>query len=167
MLKKSAWLTFLFLLATLIASAQQSPCTQDAGFRQLDFWVGHWRVETPDGQLAGHNKIEIILDSCIVFENWTGAGVSRGKSFNYYNAKTNKWHQHWVDNFGNSLKFEGEATDGEIVYTGTSFSSDGKMVFDVLTLTKVNDDEVRQIWRQSKAGGEWKIVFDGRYLREK
>lgn len=155
----------VFFLTT--AFSQKSPCTQQEVFRQLDFWIGNWRVETPDGELAGHNKIEVILDSCIIFENWTGAGFSRGKSFNYYNTATKKWHQKWVDNFANPLEFEGEVINDKIVYTGTSHSRTGEVVFNEMTLTKISDDEVHQLWRQAKAGGDWQTVFDGRYLREK
>ena len=147
--------------------AQKSPCPDHEEFRQLDFWVGNWRVETPDGKLAGHNKIEVILDSCVIMENWTGAGVSRGKSFNYYNASTGKWHQLWIDNFANPLEFEGEVKNGKIVYTGTSYDQKGEVVFNEMTLSKVNENEVRQVWRQSKTGGRWAVVFDGKYIREK
>lgn len=147
--------------------AQQSPCQEQGEYRQLDFWVGDWRVETPAGQVAGHNRIEVILDGCVILENWEGAGASKGKSLNYYDAATKQWHQKWIDNFGRPLEFIGEVTDHSIIYRGTSTASSGNKVLNEMALTKINDDEVRQIWKQSTdEGATWTTVFDGRYLRE-
>jgi|GEM_PF-1305592 len=159
-------LSFLLLLIVLSTSnAQQKPCKQYPIFRQLDFWIGKWRVENPDGTLAGHNDIEVILDGCVIKENWTGNGPNRGKSFNYYNFQTKKWHQQWVDNFGQTLLFEGEVKDNAMHYTGTSLELSGKKVYHQLTLSKVSEVEVRQLWKQSYDQKKWTAAFDGKYIR--
>ena len=168
---KIRFIKTLFIVSVLMtpffASAQQNVCSHPV-FRQLDFWIGNWRVETPDGKLAGHNRIEGVLDSCVIMENWTGAGSSRGKSLNYYNFQTKKWNQKWIDNYASPLEFEGTIENGVASYTGTSISfQTKKKVFHKLTISKINDDEVHQVWEQSYDEKEWAVVFDGKYIREK
>jgi hypothetical protein len=63
-----------------------------------------------NGQKAGDSKISLILDSCIVLEEWTSATISQGiryagKSFNTYNSATKQWQQTWVDNVGGSNEY--------------------------------------------------------------
>ena len=145
------------------------PCENYEGFRQLDYWVGDWEVRTPNNQIAGHNSISIILDGCVIEENWTGATTSRGKSLNYYNPQTKKWHQNWVDNFGNPLNLIGEVVNDTIVYRGNTLNiQSGAQTMNEMMLAKVTTDEVHQVWRQSIDQGEtWTVVFDGQYLRQK
>src|SRR5918992_3271668 len=81
-----------------------SPCKTRPEHRQFDFWVGEWDVRNPRGQQAGTNSVQLILGDCVVFENWTGARGSSGKSFNVYNAATGKWRQTWVDNSGGMVE---------------------------------------------------------------
>lgn len=163
------WLVTVMTLLSFacILSAQQKPCEQQAEYRQLDFWIGEWRVETPDGKLAGHNKIEPILDGCVIFENWTGGGGGSGKSFNYYDLATKKWHQKWVDSYGTALEFEGTIENDKVAYTGSSVSREtSNKVYHRLTIAKVSDNEVHQLWESSEDQETWKVVFDGKYLRE-
>ena len=49
------------------------PCSAPP-YRQFDFWIGDWDVFSPDGKLAGHNRVESIEGGCGIQENWTGAG---------------------------------------------------------------------------------------------
>ena len=101
--------TILFILLSFsfqMTMAQQknpSPCTTDAVYRQFDFWIGEWDVYGPKGKKAGDSKIDLILDSCIILENWKSSGSNyAGKSFNTYNAVSKQWQQTWVDNVGGS-----------------------------------------------------------------
>src|SRR5712691_13226702 len=56
------------------------PCAKRAEKRQFDFWVGEWAVQTPDGNPAGDSSVQLILDRCVVFENWRGKKGYNGKS---------------------------------------------------------------------------------------
>jgi hypothetical protein len=84
---------FLFApsVAAFHASAQNSiPCSKPE-FRQFDFWIGKWEVFGVKGTKAGDSKITVILDSCVILEEWTSAGAQQvliytGKSFNSYNS---------------------------------------------------------------------------------
>jgi tetratricopeptide (TPR) repeat protein len=147
-----------------------TPCRYSPEFRQFDFWLGEWNVEA-NGQLAGTSSIQLILDDCVIFENWTSRGLSQGysgKSFNIYNPALKKWEQLWVDNAGGVIKFQGEFKDGELRYAGKTPQADGTTVHERLTFSKLSEDRVRQRWEQSRDGGKsWQVVFDGTYQRRK
>jgi tetratricopeptide (TPR) repeat protein len=88
------------------AEAIAHPCAHQPEYRQFDFWIGEWNVVTTQGQNpAGTSSIQLILDQCVILENWTGGGT--GKSFNHYDTRLKKWIQDWVDSQSNSVHFEG------------------------------------------------------------
>ena len=104
----------LLLLAAIphLAAAQQpAPCAGPE-HRQFDFWIGDWDVTGTRGQKAGTNRIERVLGGCVLYESWTGAGPSRGHSFNIFDPGDNKWHQTWVDNSGTLLHISGGIVNG-------------------------------------------------------
>jgi len=72
-----------------------NPCKARPEFRQFDFWVGEWMPQNAQGVTVGTSSIQLILGSCIIFENWE-TPVSAGKSFNLYDTRDGKWHQTWV-----------------------------------------------------------------------
>ena len=66
-------LAVLLLAMGTIVTAQPKPPTAPCAapeHRQFDFWVGEWRVTTPDGKHAGDNRIEKVLDGCALHESW-------------------------------------------------------------------------------------------------
>jgi hypothetical protein len=172
-LKRASLCLFLFLIASQTAAAQQkgpppSPCKSKPEYRQFDFWVGEWDVFNPQGKQAGTNSVQLILNDCVVFENWTGAGGGSGKSFNAYNRAKGKWQQTWVDSTGGVLELTGEYKDGEMRFEGESMGQGGKKLLNRLTFTKLPPDKVRQFWEQSADEGKtWTVAFDGTYVRRK
>jgi hypothetical protein len=145
-----------------------SPCKSRPEYRQFDFWVGEWDVLNPRGQQAGTNSVQLILGDCVVFENWTSARGSDGKSFNVYNAAKGKWQQTWVDGSGGVLELLGEYRDGAMRFSGETKGGDGKVRLERLTFTKLDGGRVRQFWEQSADGGKtWTVAFDGMYVRKK
>lgn len=137
--------------------------------RQFDFWVGEWRVVKPDGSPAGSSRVERILGGCVVFENWTGAGGSEGKSFNTYDPATGRWEQYWVDQSGNRLRLSGGVESGRMVLTGAHDTPDPKtkqVRRERITWTPNPDGSVRQLWEASDDGGKsWAVSFDGLYRK--
>jgi hypothetical protein len=108
-----------------LATSAQRPCSNPV-YRQFDFWIGEWEAYGVNGQKAGDSKISLILDSCIILEEWTSASVNRGlryagKSFNTYNAATKQWQQTWVDNAGGSNEYLLKFESNKIIYTSSSF----------------------------------------------
>src|SRR5687768_1001125 len=116
---------FVFLLTLLIStgrSISQVPCNADSIYRQFDFWIGEWEVFAKNGNKAGESRIELILDSCIILENWKSANPFRGlfysgKSFNSYNRNIRQWQQTWVDNAGGKTEYsEGRFEEDRMIF---------------------------------------------------
>lgn len=163
---------FIMILAVQTVSAQR-PCSRPE-FRQFDFWLGEWEVFGLKGNKAGDSRISIMLDSCVILEEWTGTPnqgfTYAGKSFNSYNAATKQWQQTWTDNTGNTTEFlRGEGSDGKIVYYADKVTGpDGKNFMRRLTFTKLSNDKVRQFGEMSNDGGTtWITEYDLEYRRKK
>lgn len=160
----------LLLCVNLFA---QKPCSKPE-FRQFDFWIGEWEAYGVKGNKAGDSKISLILDSCVILEEWTGQPnqvfTYTGKSFNSYNAATKQWQQTWTDNTGNTTEFlRGEGSNGKIVYYADKVTGPkGENFMRRLTFTKLTDDKVRQLGERSDDGGKtWTTEYDLEYRRKK
>src|SRR5690349_25148162 len=106
----------LLLLPATLAVAQQStpdhattaravPC-RTPEYRQFDFWVGEWNVQSPTGQPLGWNNVTLEQDGCLIVEHWKSSrGTETGSSFNYYDTRDSKWHQLYIANNGNAGAF--------------------------------------------------------------
>ena len=162
-------------IPVLDANAQKTPCTTDAIYRQFDFWIGDWEVFRVDGKKAGDSKIELILDSCIIFENWTSASVLNGlryagKSFNTYNSITKQWQQTWVDNMGGTVEFlEGHYEDNKMIFKTKPFPlNKDTIAVRRLTFYNLGKDKVRQYSEISKDDNKtWAKEYDLEYRRKK
>ncbi len=164
----------LFVLAFNTVAAQQQlpkPCSADPVYRQFDFWIGDWDVYALNGKKAGESKIELILDSCIILENWKSAGSNyAGKSFNTYNAQTKQWQQTWVDNVGGSTEYlQGKFENNKMVFLTTSFPfSKDSMAIRRLTFYNQSREKVRQHGEITKNNGNsWVTEYDLEYRRKK
>lgn len=152
----------------------QSPCN-GASYRQFDFWIGEWEAFGTNGKKAGDSKISLILDSCIIFEEWTSATINKGiryagKSFNTYNAATKQWQQTWVDNAGGSNEYlQGKFENNKIIYTTSPFPfRNDTMAIRKMTFTNLGPDKLRQHGEISKDNGAtWSTEYDLEYRRRK
>jgi hypothetical protein len=145
------------------------PCATSAEAHQLDFWLGDWDVSV-GGIRAGQSHVEKILNDCVVFENWTGAGGYVGKSFNLYDAQKKRWQQTWVDGVGGITEYFGEWRDGALRYEAKGSIPAGQKdpVDQTMTFFKLEDGRVRQFIQQTADGGKtWSVVFDGFYAKRK
>ncbi|HEU4400636.1 MAG TPA: hypothetical protein VFT43_00895 [Candidatus Polarisedimenticolia bacterium] len=157
----------LTLLLPATAGGPPTPCRSPA-HRQFDFWLGDWEVRTPDGAVAGTNRITGIQGGCGLLENWAGASGMTGTSLNTYDAARGLWHQTWVDSRGSLLLLDGAFEAGKMVLSGTTRSPQGKTVTDRITWEPTSAGAVRQLWEQSEDGGKsWTVAFDGRYTRRR
>ena len=166
------------MIAVLLALALQQapppkppqlpPCDSRPQARQFDFWVGEWDVVV-QGKPAGTNRIEKMLNGCVIQENWTGAGGGEGKSWNWHDIGDGKWHQLWLASQGTpALHLSGGFANGIMKYEGTSIGPGNATIMNRLQFFKLPDDKVRQFWEQSSDGGKtWTTVFDGEYRRKK
>lgn len=134
--------------------------------RAFDFWLGEWNVRTPDGKLAGVNRITREYDGCVLRERYdTGRGYS-GESLNIYDAGRKTWHQSWVDTSGTLLLLEGGLRNGSMVLEGQTVGSDALVTKHRITWTPIGAGTVRQLWESTNAAGEWSVAFDGTYVRK-
>ena len=160
------------ILLPIFAIAQNtgSPCTQDPMYRQFDFWIGSWEVYGKNGKKAGDSRIDLILDSCIVLENWTSAnGNYAGKSFNSFNARTGQWQQNWVDNKGGSIEYVkgGIQNSVMIFYTAPFNFKKDTVATRRLSFHSLTNNKVRQHSEISKDGEKsWVTEYDLEYRRK-
>ena len=172
---KKGLLLILTLIMAFYMKAQKTPCTADPVYRQFDFWIGEWDVYAKNGKKAGDSKIDLILDSCIILENWKSASVSQGvyyagKSFNTYNSTSKQWQQTWVDNVGGSTEFlEGHFENNKMTFQTKPFQfSKDTMAVRRLTFYNLDVNRVRQHGEISKDGGRtWSTEYDLEYRRKK
>lgn len=166
MLKRSKFLIagsiIIASLMTLSTQAKESPCMNEPE-HAFDFWIGHWQVHTPEGKLAGINRIDAEYDGCVLHERYQTNHGYRGESLNIYDRGRKKWHQTWVDNTGLLLVLEGGLVEGNMVLEGEVVDKDGKITRHRITWSKNADSSVRQHWQTLNAQNEWHTEFDGRY----
>jgi hypothetical protein len=156
------------------AVAQKTPCSGNPLYRQFDFWVGEWDAYALNGKKAGDSRITLILDSCIILEEWTSTAATKGltysgKSFNTYNATTNQWQQTWVDNVGGSTEYlEGKLDNNKMIFRTRPFAfSKDTMAIRKLTFFNLGLDRVRQLGEISKNNGStWTTEYDLEYRRK-
>ena len=167
--------TIIFLLLfSQFANAQQLPCSSPE-YRKFDFWIGEWEAFAKDGSKAGDSKISVILDSCIILEEWTSASIQKGlryagKSFNTYNASLGQWQQTWVDNTGATISYilGKSETNGIVFKTRYFYVSKDSVIIRRLSFYKISSDRVRQLGEISKDGEKtWQTEYDLEYRRKK
>jgi hypothetical protein len=171
-MKKIALLAAIFVVST--ALAQTTPCTTNPVYRQFDFWIGEWVAYGLNGKKAGDSKISLVLDSCIILEEWTSTAPSKGityagKSFNTYNANTNQWQQTWVDNVGGSTEYlEGKLENNTLIFRTKPFIfSKDTMAIRKLSFFNLGVNKVRQLGEISKNNGNsWITEYDLEYRRK-
>jgi quercetin dioxygenase-like cupin family protein len=144
-----------------------APCAAPE-YREFDFWIGEWDVFTPDGKVAGHNRIEAIEGGCGLQENWIGAGGGTGRSINSFSPADRQWHQYWLGSGGGILNLSGTFAGDTLTLRGDTKRAGGVTIAERLQFTRNADGSVRQFWQQSRDGGKtWSVAFDGKYVRAK
>jgi hypothetical protein len=154
------------------ASAQAStsaakPCGAPE-YRQLDFWVGEWKVsQAGDNSPVGSSKIEIVMDQCGIKESFdapqAGAADYVGTSYSSYDRKDGKWHQMYIDNSGSVGLYTGGPDGGDMTFAcPAKAGATQKMIY-----RRQADGSVRQIGTLSTDGGKtWQSGYDYVYRRK-
>ncbi len=137
------------------------PCAYEPQYRGMDFWLGDWDVRNAAGGLAGTSHVELILDKCIVFENWTGTYGDEGKSFNHFDTNLKKWVEYYVGNRAGTM-WTGAVSSGAVVFESGSGSARQRMTF-----TPLADGRVHQLFETSADGLTWTPTTDLYYSRRK
>jgi tetratricopeptide (TPR) repeat protein len=153
------------------AKRNARPCAYAKENRQLDFWLGEWEVTTTQGGVpAGSSKIELILEECVVQENWQSLNSPySGKSYNIYDSALKRWEQYWVDDTGGNIFFHGELSKEGVMdyWTDDIPQSGGPALRRHLQFIPIGPDKVRQFSRGSTDGGKtWAVEYDFTYVRK-
>lgn len=148
------------------ADVMAAPACEAAEYRAFDFWLGEWQVRTPDGKLAGVNRITREYDGCVLHERYQTVHGYSGESLNIYDAGRKVWHQTWVDSSGTLLLLEGGLRTGNMILEGQTVGTDTLVTKHRITWTPNANGSVRQLWESTDAKGEWGIAFDGMYTRK-
>lgn len=170
-MKKVALLIAIFAVSKVVG--QKTACTTDPVYRQFDFWIGEWDAYGVTGKKVGDSKITLILDSCIILEEWTSATPVKGvlysgKSFNTYNANTRQWQQTWVDNAGGTTEYlEGKMENSALVFRSRpiTFTND-TIAIRRLSFFNLGKNKVRQLGEISKNKAGWSTEYDIEYRRK-
>jgi hypothetical protein len=144
-----------------------TPCLYRAESRAFDFWVGEWDVVTAQGLPAGKSSVQLLLDGCALYENWTTNGNGDGKSLNSYNADLRMWQQFWTDQTGRVTEYRtSEWINGSLRYSATQLLPARQLLH--MTFTPIDKDLVRQFGESSSDDGKtWKLQYDLYYHRRK
>ena len=112
--------------------------------------------------------MQLLLEGCALYENWTDMQGGSGKSLNSYNTNTNQWQQFWTDQYGRVTEYrESEWINGSLRYSATQKFPQGPAMIH-MTFTPINKDLVRQFGEISTDGGKtWAPSFDLYYHRKK
>ena len=162
----------LLLISNMPAVSQnletEAPCSGEE-YHQFDFWIGDWVVYV-SGQMVGFNKITRIEGDCLLRENWKSVVSSHtGTSYNFYDRNLKKWKHVWIDNQGATYDLKGEYRDKKMVMVSEEIMDDqGNRVINRVIWHNNPDGTVRQVWDQSKNGGQtYAVLFDGLYRKRK
>jgi len=135
--------------------------------KELKFWVGEWDVFDPKGVQVGTSRIELAERGCLVVENWSNMNGGTGRSFNFVEPSTRRWHQLWIDPSGSVVRYEGTFTDGAMRLSGTNQPAQGMAKKTRMTLNATPEGKVHQVIEHSTDGGTtWVLYFDGLYVKK-
>ncbi|NOU58604.1 hypothetical protein [Marinifilum caeruleilacunae] len=158
------WLAVICMPCICIAQEKPEPVDQ---FRQFDFWLGEWDVYTGEN-MVGKNKVVLLQNKHVIQENWVSEKENfTGTSYSFYNPKTKKWHQVWVDRNGSNLLLVGEFTNGKMVLTSGMDSNMGEPNSKhKITWSQLANGDVKQVWESTTDDGKsWNIQFEGIYKK--
>lgn len=157
-------LPFALLVAAaspLFAAEHASACSAPV-YRQFDFFAGDW--DTYDvqaqGKVVARNTVKIVLDGCVIHEDYRQNDGLHGESYSLYDAARKVWHQSWVTNHGGLLLLDGGMQGGRMVFEGVERKA-GKPDALVRAVWYRQGDGVRETAERSLDGGKtWKTDFD-------
>ena len=151
------------------AAAAAGPCAANVTARQLDFWVGDWKISDGENPATATSKVSLELGKCLVVENWSDPAGNRGENLFGYNLDDKTWGGMFADTRGQVHIFgRGTAANGKAVFYGPSRGPDGRSMLNRITILRLGPGKVEQTWEKSGDNGTtWKTEFRGEYLRVK
>jgi len=161
-----AWMS---LTPRAFGATDAGVCSTNPASRQLDYWLGHWKIGGPGAGLSAISRVYLALDGCMVIEKWDGGRGHNGENMFAYSADDKSWHGMFADNMGRVHVFvDGTVASGAAEFTGPSQAANGETVLNRVRIVRVSPDRVEQIWEKSPDNGAtWTTEFRGVYTRTK
>lgn len=157
-----------FVLATnAFAATDSAPCAQNSDNRQLDYWLGNWKIGAEGSSGSAHSAVTLSLDKCLIIENWDGGRGHYGQNIFGYSADDKSWYGLFADNEGRVHVFtSGKVSSGSAEFEGKSHGANGETVLNRVKVMRLGPDKVEQTWEKSSDNGTtWSTVFRGEYSR--
>jgi hypothetical protein len=157
-----------FVLATnAFAATDTGPCAQNPENRQLDYWLGNWKIGAEGSSGNAHSTVSLSLDKCLIIENWDGGRGHYGQNIFGYSADDKSWYGMFADNEGRVHVFSsGKVSSGSAEFEGKSHGPNGETVLNRVKVARIGPDKVEQTWEKSNDNGAtWSTVFRGEYSR--
>ena len=155
-------LVLLVAAALLPCAAAPAGACSAPQYRQLDFFAGDWDaydVQSP-GKPIARNRVDIILDGCVIHEDYRQNDGLHGESYSLYDGARKLWHQSWVTNRGELLLLDGGMQGDRMVCTDNQRTGDGKPSL-LRGVWYRQGEDVRETATRSMDGGKtWQPVFD-------
>lgn len=167
---KSIVLALLFsgvFTTNSLAATNSDSCATNPENRQLDYWLGNWKIGAEGSSANAHSTVGLSLDKCLVVENWDGGRGHYGQNTFGFSADDRKWYGMFADNEGRVHVFtSGRVSAGSAEFEGTSHGPNGEPVLNRVTVKQLNPNKVEQSWEKSTDNGAtWNVVFRGEYTR--
>jgi len=144
------------------------PCIHNPKYQEFDFWIGEWEVFNQQGQKVGENRIQKVMQGCLILENWKSVRGSAGTSMNYYDPASNTWKQNWVDENGRVIWYNGNVRDNAMYFEGELIDHEGRIEFAQVVIKLLPNGNIHHLIKHSKDSGKtWYSWFDGIYIKIK
>jgi hypothetical protein len=155
------------LAANALAATDSAPCARNPDNRQLDYWLGNWKIGAEGSSGKAHSTVSLSLDKCLVIENWDGGRGHYGQNIFGYSADDKSWYGMFADNEGRVHVFtSGKVSSGSAEFKGTSRGPNGETVWNRVKVVRLGPDKVEQTWEKSSDNGTtWNTAFRGEYSR--
>jgi hypothetical protein len=167
---KSILLAVMFGLAFAtngFAATDPHPCATNSENRQLDYWLGNWKIGAEGSSGDARSTVSLSLDKCLVIENWDGGRGHRGQNVFGYSADDKSWYGMFADNEGRVHVFtSSKVSSGSAEFEGPSRGPNGASVLNRVKVIRLNSNRVEQTWEKSNDNSAtWNLVFRGEYSR--
>lgn len=121
--------------------------------RDLDFWLGQWRVERPNGARLGTASVVSDLSGCLTVETFETAEGHSAISYTYFDIVENAVYRTYIDSEGERVELRGGFDGAALVLTATEPGPAGASVHVRNTLQQLESDLVEQRWAVSRDDG--------------
>lgn len=155
-----------FAAHSVVATAPDS-CATNAANRQLDYWLGTWKIGAAGSSGNAHSTVTLSLDKCVVVENWDGGRGHYGQNVFGYSADDKSWYGLFADNEGRVHVFtSGKVASDTAAFEGASRGPNGEAVLNRVKIIRLNPNKIEQTWEKSTDNGaSWNVAFRGEYAR--